>query len=49
MVTFLGLNGHELAGVDAEVVGEFIALAGGSVPEDDLVDWIRAHTAKRRR
>jgi len=48
MVTFLGRNGHEFDATDAEVVGEFLALAEGIVSEDDLADWIRAHTAKRR-
>jgi death-on-curing protein len=48
MVTFLGLNGHDLVATDAEVVAEILALADGSVSEEVLADWIRQHSAKRR-
>jgi death-on-curing protein len=46
MATFLGINGHELEAPDGEVVAEFLALADGSVSEEELADWIRKHTAK---
>ena len=36
MVTFLGMNGHELEATDAEVVAEIVALADGSVSEESL-------------
>lgn len=49
MVTFLGINGHQLEAPDAEVVSEFLALAEGSVSEDELADWIRGHVVTRRR
>ena len=48
MVTFLGLNGHDLVATDAEVVAEILALADGSVSEEVLADWIRQHSARRR-
>lgn len=48
MITFLGVNGHELAATDAEVVAEFLSLADGRVSEDALADWIRQHSSKRR-
>jgi death-on-curing protein len=48
MVTFLGMNGHDLEATDAEVVGEVLALADGSVSEEVLADWIRQHSTKRR-
>jgi death-on-curing protein len=48
MVTFLGINGHELDATDAEVVAEFLALADGSVSEEELVEWVRRHTARAR-
>ena len=48
MVTFLGINGHDLRATDAEVVTEIVALADGRVSEDELADWIREHSAKRR-
>lgn len=48
MVTFLGINGHEFDAPDAEVVAEFLALADGSVSENELSDWIREHAGKAR-
>jgi len=48
MVTFLGINGHELAATDAEVVTEIVALADGGVSEEALADWIRQNCIKRR-
>lgn len=48
MVTFLGINGHDLLATDAEVVAEILALAEGSVSEESLADWIRQHSTKRR-
>lgn len=48
LVTFLGINGHDLRATDAQVVTEIVALADGSVSEDDLAEWIRRHCAKRR-
>jgi death-on-curing protein len=41
MATFLGLNGHEVDATDTEVVAAMLALANGSVSEDDFADWIR--------
>ena len=41
MVTFLGINGHELEATDVEVVTQFLALADGRVTENELADWIR--------
>jgi death-on-curing protein len=43
MVTFLGINGYELDATDGDVVGEMLALADGTVSEDELADWIRKH------
>ncbi len=48
VVTFLGINGQDLRASDADVVTEIVALADGSVSEDDLAVWIRRHSAKRR-
>lgn len=47
LVTFLGINGHDLTATDAEVVDEILQLADGSVSEEALAEWIREHTAKR--
>ena len=48
MVTFLGMNGHDLEATDAEVVAQIVALADGSVSEEALADWIRRHSTNRR-
>jgi death-on-curing protein len=48
IVTFLGLNGHDLRASDADVVAEIVALAAGRVAEDELAAWIRRHSVKRR-
>ena len=48
MVTFLGMNGHDFSATDAEVVGEMLALADGSVSEDALAEWIRERSSKSR-
>lgn len=45
MVTFLGINGHEFDATDADVVAEMLALADGTVSEDELAAWIRRHAA----
>ena len=43
MVVFLGLNGWELEASDAEVVETMLGVAGGSLSESELADWIRDH------
>ena len=48
LVTFLELNGHELDATDAEVIAEILALADGRVSEDELANWIRAHSVARK-
>ena len=48
MVTFLGINGRDLRATDAEVVTTIVALADGSVSEEELAGWIRRHSARRR-
>lgn len=48
IVTFLGVNGHELNATDADVIAEMMALADGSVSEEQLAEWIRQHMGKRR-
>ena len=48
MVTFMGMNRHNLNATDAEVVTDILTLADGSVSEEALADWIRQHSARRR-
>ena len=43
MMTFLGINGYELNATDADVVAEMLALADGTVSEDEFGEWIRRH------
>ena len=42
---FLELNGRELSASDAECVATFLQLAAGDLTEDQLADWIAAHSA----
>jgi death-on-curing protein len=48
IVTFLGINGRDLDATDADVVSEILALADGRVSEEELAEWIRQHSGKRR-
>jgi death-on-curing protein len=48
IVTFLGMNDHDLDATDAEVISEMLALADGRVSEEELADWIRRHSSKRK-
>ncbi|MFQ5494734.1 MAG: type II toxin-antitoxin system death-on-curing family toxin [Phycisphaerae bacterium] len=41
--TFLKCNGRDIEAPATEKYLQFIGLAEGSVTEDDLADWIRAH------
>lgn len=45
MELFLLLNGHELSAGDATCLETFLALADGSLAEDALAEWLRAHIA----
>ena len=45
LVTFLGINGHDLEASDEEVITTVFALADGRVSETALADWIRQHCA----
>ena len=49
IITFLGINGHDLDATDAEVISEMLALADGRVSEEELAGWIRQHTGRQRR
>ena len=48
IVTFLGMNDHDLDATDADVISEMLTLADGRVSEAELADWIRQHSTKRR-
>jgi death-on-curing protein len=48
MITLLGVNDHEFAAAEAEVVVEFLALASGRISEDALTEWIRKRSSHQR-
>jgi death on curing protein len=43
--TFLILNGYLCTATDAEAVVAFLALAAGTLTEDELADWFRTRLA----
>ena len=45
METFLVLNGHQLIATEAEKYPIVIAVADGSMSEDEFGDWLRNHLA----
>jgi death-on-curing protein len=45
---FLALNGSDLTATDTECVTTFLQLAAGELTEDELADWIAAHSASLR-
>jgi death-on-curing protein len=48
LVTFLGINGHDLDTTDEDVVATMLALADGRLTERLLGDWVRAHLQPRK-
>ena len=45
LVTFLGVNSHDLDTTDADVVATIVELAAGRLAEDELAQWTREHLA----
>ena len=43
--TFLMLNGYELTSCPGDNVITILGVAGGTVPEDELIEWFRANIA----
>lgn len=43
MYTFLGLNGYDLEATEHEVVDLMVAVADGSVSEEQLAFWLHRH------
>jgi death-on-curing protein len=48
MVTFLGINDHELEATDEDVVTTMLALADGSLTESQLAKWVRSRLQRQR-
>ena len=44
---FLSLNGFQLDADDAQCVLTMLAVAEGSITEDDFADWLRANIRKK--
>lgn len=47
MYVFLGLNGRQLEAPEPEVVKVMLDVGRGALGEDELAEWLRAHTAPR--
>lgn len=45
MFTFLGLNGYEIDATEPEVVDLMLGVADSSISEEQLITWLRMHTA----
>ncbi len=45
---FLALNGRRLTADKVEATRAMLGVAAGEVGEEDLAEWLRAHTAPRR-
>ncbi len=43
MELFLVLNGQELAASDADAVLAILAMAAGTISDDDFIAWVRRH------
>ena len=41
---FLALNGHALGASDADAVLAVLAMAAGTISDDDFTAWVRRHT-----
>lgn len=48
MVVFLELNGLKFDASEPEVVTVMLQLADAGLSEDELADWLRGHTTKRK-
>lgn len=48
MVTFLGINGFDFDAPEPEVVTRILMLDDGSMSEEQLAEWARAHIHKTR-
>ena len=44
---FLALNGHSLAASDADAVLAVLAMAAGTISDDDFITWVRRHAVAR--
>ena len=47
MAVFLGLNGATVRATEEEIVAVMLELAGGTLSEGSLAEWVREHEAPR--
>jgi len=47
MYVFLGLNGLRIVADEADVVRVMLAVASGTLTEDELAAWLRAYIEPR--
>lgn len=45
---FLDANGYELTASEAQFEEMVLQVASGSMSKDDLTDWVKAHSRRRR-
>ena len=48
MLTFLALNGEDVAADDEDLLATIVALAAGRLTEGELTLWVRAHLASAK-
>lgn len=46
--TFLNINGIGLIATDDDCIEQMLALAAGTLSEDEFAEWLRANTAPRK-
>lgn len=44
---FLALNGHDLGASDADAALAVLAMAAGTLSDDDFIAWVRRHAMAR--
>ena len=47
MYVFLGLNGYRIEANETDVVARMLELADGTIDEEALAEWLRAHIHSR--
>ena len=48
LITFLGVNDYDLEATDEDIVTTMLALAGGSVTEEQLAKWVRTRITRQQ-
>ena len=48
LITFLGVNDHDLEATDEDVVTTMLTLADGSLTEEQLAKWVRTRIVRQK-